>query len=96
MKYLMLALLLTGCNEYPVTVTKAVQIYACEDKTSEMRAQFTVDCIKASNPTSEDYVEWLELCSDMAQRTYCKVTTKMTTLRKDCPSCEYLIVGEDK
>ena len=52
----------------------------CQDDTVEQRRSFIIDCIKGANPLSDEEPEdWISICGDMAEKTYCQPTMVLVT-----------------
>ena len=78
---LILAVFLSGCSNpnnpledwEPTTITK------CSDSVTESIARFTLKCIENANPKSDEEPEdWINVCKDMAESTYCKKVPAVT------------------
>lgn len=62
----------TGCTDKEELRTKVRYEKYCTTKTSEVRADFILNCIKNGNPKSDEEPEdWIWLCGKMAKETYC-------------------------
>ena len=85
---IIISVLFIGCVEYPIERTIKNEKYICEDNTVDKRAIFNTECIKNANPKSDEEPEdWIELCENMATRTYCKKKAVILYQIKTCHWC---------
>lgn len=81
MKYIILimALVVTGCSDYPEYRTIGALETTCDDKAKEQVSSFTLACIKNANPSSDEEPEdWILLCKKMATDNYCTQESVLT------------------
>ena len=77
------ALSLVGCGESKIVEKIRMERY-CFDETIEARVSFVLQCVKDSNPMSDEEPEdWIEECSDTAERLYCPKAEVIQVWRVD-------------
>lgn len=88
MKYLILVLFLTGCTDYPEFKERTKTKDFCVKLTEGKRASFILQCLKNTNPKSdEDPEDWMRICGEMAVETYCEQKKVIVTYKRDCNGC---------
>ncbi len=100
MKYLLISLLLFplfGC-EYPEPrVRERVKVeLVCDKETVAYRKQFILQCINNANPHSDEEPEdWIRLCKQMAEQTYCTERTVIYIQEQYEPSGYWVTVRKE-
>ena len=65
-------LIVVGCSEVDESNIEYSLEIKCEADTIEKRSAFILQCIESANPKSDEEPEdWLTVCQDMAEETYC-------------------------
>lgn len=91
-KIIFVALLfaLIGCDDYPQYRNIKAMRKICSDEDIPKKASFILECLKNSNPKSDEEPEdWMPICERMAEKTFCKKETFNVTQRTDCNQCSW-------
>lgn len=73
---LIICLSCIACNNHPDTKKIREVRMDCSEIDPNIKAKFILDCIKNGNPNSDEEPEdWIPLCEDMAEKTFCKEVT---------------------
>ena len=81
-----MCLLAAGCSERTIVEVD----FVCEEDMTEKIAAFTLRCIEGANPKSDEEPEdWIKLCPEMAEKTYCRETQVEFTQWRDCSGCAW-------
>lgn len=83
-------LVLIGCGDYPKERTIKADRLVCSENTIESRSEFILTCIKNANPKSDEEPEdWIKICQEMAEKTFCQKKLVNVIQRKQCSSCSW-------
>jgi len=83
-------LVLAGCERGPYPKVRVEQHTAniCDASTREERSSMILECIRGGNPKSDEEPEdWIGICEEMAERTYCPLEVVNITYHKACHNC---------
>lgn len=92
---LLIGLMLTACGESPTGSHRTIisMENVCTIETNDVRSKFILGCIKGANPLSDEEPEdWLHICGELAERTYCPARSmELTQICKysEFTNCSY-------
>ncbi len=91
MKYtIIITLFLLSACDYKSERVIAGMRFICNEASTDNRASFINQCIKNANPKSDEEPEdWIWICQEMAEQTYCPKISVTIRQARNCSGCAW-------